>query len=232
MHEAFENALDAATNGSMKLMNAAKQFGVPRATLFDNLHNRTPDLPRPVFLFCDGHTSHANLQNGDAPKSQLIVAIASETTSKSNGPGPSGDGVFSDKMDAIATSQYIEKDLEPKIHDDVSGQEVGAHASGMKNVLSTEDTPLPRHEFCFSDPGASSKQTSMEITLTYEDAPDTSLDHTYNRTKHTATESFQPPQKMALLLDKYTDFIISRGWTMSDLYLISYKTPAIRKWAT
>ncbi|GFO17233.1 tigger transposable element-derived protein 6-like protein [Plakobranchus ocellatus] len=29
----------------MKLMNAAKQFGVPRATLFDKLHNRTPMKP-------------------------------------------------------------------------------------------------------------------------------------------------------------------------------------------
>ncbi|GFO17232.1 hypothetical protein PoB_004373700 [Plakobranchus ocellatus] len=49
---------------------------------------------------------------------------------------------FSYKMDAIATSQYTEKDLEPTIHDDVSGQEVGAQASGIKNVLSKEDTPL------------------------------------------------------------------------------------------
>ncbi|GFO49517.1 hypothetical protein PoB_007602200 [Plakobranchus ocellatus] len=112
---------------------------------------------------------------------------------------------FSDKMDAIATSQYIEKDIEPTIHDDVSGQEVGAQASGTKNLLSKEDTPLPRHEFCFSDPGASSKQTSMK-----DDIP-------------------LPPQNMVLLLDKYTDFIISTGWTMSDLYLINYKTPAIRK---
>ncbi|GFO17218.1 hypothetical protein PoB_004372300 [Plakobranchus ocellatus] len=157
-HEAFEKALEAAKNGSMKLMNAAKQFGVPRATLFDKLHNRTPmkpsartrltcpGLPRSVVLFCDGHTSHVNPQNGDAPKSQLIVATASETTSKSNGPGPSGDRVFSDKMDAIATSQYIEKDLEPTIHDDV-----------------------PRLEVCFSDPEPSSEQTSMEDDIPLQD---------------------------------------------------------------
>ncbi|GFO08407.1 hypothetical protein PoB_003491200 [Plakobranchus ocellatus] len=43
--EALENTIKAISNGLMKLMNAAKQFGVPDTTLFDKLHNRTPMEP-------------------------------------------------------------------------------------------------------------------------------------------------------------------------------------------
>ncbi|GFO13076.1 hypothetical protein PoB_003958100 [Plakobranchus ocellatus] len=268
-----------------------------------NLYNPEDDFPlAKVVRTKNGWMSAASFQmwleeisvpavkNGGAPKSQSIVATASETTSKSNGPGPSGDRVSSDKMDAIATSQCIEEDLEPTIHDDVPRPEVcfsdpepsaertsmehdipmpcqgvcccDSRPSGMTSMKNDiplvgvrSKTSLPDRDYTlkherhlhatiiklntfkqlstatheslakksvFSNPGPSSELTSMEhdIPMTYEDASDTSLDHTYNRTKRTATESFQPPQNMALLLDKYTDFIISTGWTMLDLYMI------------
>ncbi|GFN98323.1 19.5g1 protein [Plakobranchus ocellatus] len=227
------------------------------------------DPEAPDYLKCHASLIYGKIghQNGGAPKTHFIVATASEMTSTSNGLGPSGDGLASDKMDT--TSQYIEEDLEPTIHDDLSVQDVGGHASGTKNVSSKEDTPLPRPEVCFSNPGPSSERPSLEhdipmpcqeicsdprpslmtsmtndipmpclgacccdpgpsgmtsmehdiplycqevcssdpgpssertsiehdMPLTYEYAPDKSLDHNYNKTKHMATESFQDGDK-------------------------------------
>ncbi|GFO38802.1 hypothetical protein PoB_006530700 [Plakobranchus ocellatus] len=177
-------------------MNAAKQFGVPRATLFDKLHNRIPMKPSVTMVLTTNLLSflkrHEDLRERktmllrDAPKSQLIVATASEKTSKSNGPGPSGDGVFPDKMDAIATSQYIEEDLEPTIHDDVVFMDAG-QISNVRTSASLDMASGPELDIFNIE----------SWDQTYEDAPATSLDHTYNRTKHTATESFQSNETAA-----------------------------------
>ncbi|GFO29583.1 tigger transposable element-derived protein 6-like protein [Plakobranchus ocellatus] len=131
---------------------------------------------------------------------QLIVATASETTSKSNGPGPSGDGVFSDKMDAIATSQYIKEDLEPTIHDDV----VGYFILVRKSVHMPQGRRMYRRKKIFLCLAMKTVFLTRDLLL-------------LNGLQWNMTFLCL---HMALLLDKYTDSIISSGWTMSDLYLI------------